>query len=379
MFALILLAAVGCGDDSGAATNPVGMAGTSSAPGGSAAPATPAAGRSGSATGIAGVSAAGARAVGSGGTRASAAGTSAAGVAGSAASGASGSPSAAGTGADPGAAGSGPLAGAPAIDPADVPAPVTTAITWGFGIGITDVPAAVKFYTEVMKMTVEKENVVRDDRTETVLYATEAKRGARVILMKYNDGRMTRNVTAKFVWQASDTAGVNRAAMMHPDFVSRLNAGGLVQFDGPETYIQEVGGIFDTEGGNISVPYLIAMGFSVSDLAKARAFYMGLGMEEETLGTFSVTDATGSGSITEYTEIHRGGPGLVVQAWTPMRNSKDNPVKIVNMVPDAQAYADKLVAAGGTIVTPAARTPVYDNRLLIVGKDPDGYLIEIVQ
>jgi hypothetical protein len=37
------------------------------------------------------------------------------------------------------------------------------------------------------------------------------------------------------------------------------------------------------------------------------------------------------------------------------------------------------MAAGGTIAQPAARSAVYDNRLLIVAKDPDGYLVEIVQ
>ena len=66
------------------------------------------------------------------------------------------------------------------------------------------------------------------------------------------------------------------------------------------------------------------------------------------------------------------GAAIVLQAWTPTRNSKDNPVKIVLFVPDAQAAADKVVAAGGMIVKPAERTPVYDNRKLIVAADPDG-------
>ena len=32
-----------------------------------------------------------------------------------------------------------------------------------------------------------------------------------------------------------------------------------------------------------------------------------------------------------------------------------------------------------SILQPAARSDAYDNRLLIVAKDPDGYLVEIVQ
>lgn len=262
--------------------------------------------------------------------------------------------------------------------PLPIPEPVTEPYVWGYGLGISDVPAAVAFYTEVMKMTVERE-VDRGDRSETVLYASEADRGGRLVLMHFNDGRPTRKITTKLVWQSSNASAVNRAAAMHPDYQSRLNFG-IVQFDGPETYIQEVGGIFDSEGTGINVPYLIAMGFAVSDLSSSRRFYRdALGMEESSLGTFSVTDATGAGSITEYSFRHPAGPGIVLQAWTPARNAKDNPVKVVLFVPDAQAVADAVVAGGGVLVEPAARTQVYDNRLLIVAKDPDGYLLELVQ
>jgi predicted enzyme related to lactoylglutathione lyase len=262
--------------------------------------------------------------------------------------------------------------------PLAIPTPVAAAQVWGFGIGITDVPAALRFYTEVMKMTVEKESVKRDDRTETILYATDAKRGARLVLMKFDDMRNTRKITTKLVWQAQNASAVNRAASQHPDYKSRLNFG-IVQFDGPETYIQEVGGIFDTAGSGVRVPYPIAMGFSVSNLAASRRFYKALGTSESSLGSFSVTDATGSGRITEYSERFSAGAGLVLQSWSVTRNSKDNPVKVVIFVPDAKAMADKIVAAGGSVVKQAERTPVYDNRLLIVAKDLDGYILELVQ
>ena len=166
------------------------------------------------------------------------------------------------------------LAGADASDsdamaPLEVPDPVASPYTWGFGLGVTDMAAAVHFYTNVMKMTVEKE-VDRGDRLETILYATQAERGARLILMKFDDGRETRNITAKLVWQSSDSRGVNQAAATYPDYVSRISFP-VYQFDGPDTYIQEVAGIFDTSGGDIDVPYLIALGFSVSDLTASRA------------------------------------------------------------------------------------------------------------
>jgi predicted enzyme related to lactoylglutathione lyase len=249
------------------------------------------------------------------------------------------------------------------------------------GVGVSDVPAAVKFYTEVMAMTVEKENVEREDRVETVLASTKAGRGSRLILMKYNDGRETRKISAKLVWQAPSPSSINRAAAMHPDYVSRLNIG-IVQFDGPDTYIQEVGSSFDSGGTGIMEPYMVALGFSVTSSPATSSFWqMIVGMEEAPLGSFTVTDASGTASIAEVTLTipTGGGSAIIPQEWTPMRNSKDNPVKVVLFVPDAQAAADKAMAAGGSIVQPAARSDVYENRLLIVSKDPDGYLVEIVQ
>jgi len=230
-------------------------------------------------------------------------------------------------------------------------------------------------------MTVEKEDVQREDRVETVLASTKAGRGSRLVLMKYNDGRETRKISAKLVWQAPSPSEINRAAAMHPDYVSRLNIG-IVQFDGPDTYIQEVGSSFDTGGTGIMEPYMVALGFSVTDSPKTSSFWqMVVGMEESPLGSFTVTDATGTGTIAEVTlQIPTGGgSALIPQEWSPMRNSKDNPVKIVLFVPDAQTNADKVMAAGGSILQPAARSDAYDNRLLIVAKDPDGYLVEIVQ
>jgi predicted enzyme related to lactoylglutathione lyase len=263
-----------------------------------------------------------------------------------------------------------------------IPAPATAPYVWAVGVGITDVPSAVKFYTGVMQMTVEQSDVQRDDRTETVLVASQAKRGSRLVLMNFNDKRNTQKITAKLVWQASNPMGVSTAAAAYPGYVSRL-AGALVQFDGPETYIQEVGSTFDTGGAGISVPYLIALGMSVSDQTASRKFYTtAFGMATEALtGTFPITDATGSATVTEYTEqlSTTMGAAIVLQAWTPMRNSKDNPVKIVVFVPDAQAAADKVVAAGGMIVKPAERTPVYDNRKLVVAADLDGYILELVE
>jgi predicted enzyme related to lactoylglutathione lyase len=393
--AVLCIAAInaGCGDSGAPAMQPnVPGAGAGSQT--TSVNGTPSAGAGGAAVsmGAAGSAAApasppqatgGTKAPAAAGSTGSAAGSTGSVVGGSAGSvgGSSGSLAANGGSSAPAAgtsAAAGGSGGAAGVPPGDFPMPVSAPQIWGFGIGITDVPAAVKFYTEVMKMTVEKDAVKREDRTETILYGTQAMRGARVVLMKFDDMRNTRKITTKLVWQAQNPSAVNAAAAMHPDYVSRLNVG-IVQFDGPETYIQEVGSIFDDGGSAITVPYPIAMGFAVSDQPASRKFYTSLGMTESSLGSFSVTDATGTGTIGEYTVKFADGMGAVVQQWTPMRNAKDNPVKLIMMVPDAQATADKVAAAGGMIVKPAERSPVYDNRLLVIAKDLDGYMLEIVQ
>ncbi len=258
------------------------------------------------------------------------------------------------------------------------PAPVTEPLVWGFGIGVSDLPTAVDFYDRVMKMKVEKDAVRREDRTETTLYGAQAMRGARLTLMKFDDQRNTRKITAKLVWQSRNVSSVTDAASKFPDYVSRLG-GLIVQFDGPDTYIHEVGGIFDSGGRSIDVPYPIALGFAVSDQPAATKFYKALGMSSTRLGSFSVTDATGRGTITEYSTKFETGTGVVLQKWSPARNATDNPIKVVLMVPDAMAMADKVVAAGGKIVSPASRSEAYDGRLLIVAKDLDGYILELVQ
>jgi lactoylglutathione lyase len=66
--------------------------------------------------------------------------------------------------------------------------------------------------------------------------------------------------------------------------------------------------------------------------------------------------------------------------WTDgsKRNYKDNPIKLVLGVPDAKAVADRIRAEGLEIVREPTQSKVSPS---IVGfaKDPDGYLIELLQ
>jgi len=264
----------------------------------------------------------------------------------------------------------------------EIPEPVATPYVWGVGIGVTDLLQATRFYTDVMKMTVEKE-VIREDREEVVLFASEAKRGSRVVLMKYNDGRNTEKITAKLVFYASDVAGTVATANL-AGYDTIFSIGMVAQIFGPSTYTHEILNLIGgpPAGTMIGVPYFIAVGYSVSDFAASRRFFAeAFGMQESTPWSGAVTDATGAATIQEQTVEFstQGGAGIVLQSWIPTRNSQDNPVKVVFFLPNAQEYADKIVAAGGSIVQEARRTDVYDNRILIVAEDPDGYILELVQ
>jgi len=139
--ALVLLSALGCTEKSNPSANVAGTPGVmGSDTAGSSAPAAGAsAGAAGTTAGTAGTT--GGMTAGAGGVGAPQAG--AGGVA---------------PQMDGGAADSAAEDGAvDSMVPIEIPAPVTEPYVWGFGLGVTDLPAAVDFYTTVMEVTVEKE------------------------------------------------------------------------------------------------------------------------------------------------------------------------------------------------------------------------------
>jgi hypothetical protein len=91
----------------------------------------------------------------------------------------------------------------------------------------------------------------------------------------------------------------------------------IYQFDGPDTYIQEVGSRLRQRGQRHQGPVPDRDGLQRQPISPAsRRLYTSLGMEESPTGTFSVTDATGRGSITEYTLKYTMGSGLVLRLDT---------------------------------------------------------------
>jgi lactoylglutathione lyase len=122
-----------------------------------------------------------------------------------------------------------------------------------------------------------------------------------------------------------------------------------------------------------------SIGIGVSDLKKSVDFYTRVcGMKQVQTIKLDYMDETilaysADGSIAK-------GSRLVLMHWTDgsRRNYKDNPIKLVLGVPDAKAVADRIRAEGLEIVREPVQSKVSPN---IVGfaKDPDGYLIELLQ
>ena len=122
-----------------------------------------------------------------------------------------------------------------------------------------------------------------------------------------------------------------------------------------------------------------SLGIGVSDLRRSVDFYTRVcGMKQVQTIKLDYMDEvilaySADGSIAK-------GSRLVLMHWTDgsKRNYKDNPIKLVLGVPDAKAVADRIRAEGLEIVREPVQSKVSPN---IVGfaKDPDGYLIELLQ
>jgi predicted enzyme related to lactoylglutathione lyase len=75
------------------------------------------------------------------------------------------------------------------------------------------------------------------------------------------------------------------------------------------------------------------------------------------------------------------GSAIVLQGYsdTTQRNYKDNPVIQVHDVADAEATAARIASGGGSVITAAGQDTTLGNRVVAMAKDPDGYLLELVQ
>ena len=117
-----------------------------------------------------------------------------------------------------------------------------------------------------------------------------------------------------------------------------------------------------------------AVGIGVSDLKRSTDFYSRvIGMTQTQ--TFKVD------YMDEVVLAFEGRTAVVLMHYTDgsARNYKDNPVKLVFYVVDPQAVSDRIKAEGLEIVREPAPMANMGGALLGLSKDPDGYIIELIQ
>ncbi|MFO1014854.1 MAG: VOC family protein [Caulobacteraceae bacterium] len=123
-----------------------------------------------------------------------------------------------------------------------------------------------------------------------------------------------------------------------------------------------------------SVDYLGATGIGVSDLARSAAFY------EKVLG-MKQTQTFKLDYMDEIVLAHEGRTAVVLMHWTDgsPRDYRNNPVKLVFYVADPKAVADKFLAEGLEVTRYPSPVPTLGNAMVGLAKDPDGYVIELLQ
>jgi lactoylglutathione lyase len=122
--------------------------------------------------------------------------------------------------------------------------------------------------------------------------------------------------------------------------------------------------------------YVGAVGIGVSDLKRSIDFYTRvLGMTKLQKFELPYMDEMVVGFE------GRRGSAIVLMHWTDgsERNYRDNPIKIVLYVPDPQATADAIRADGLEITREPTPIPELGNAVVGLAKDPDGYVIELLQ
>ena len=123
-----------------------------------------------------------------------------------------------------------------------------------------------------------------------------------------------------------------------------------------------------------SPDYLGAVGIGVSDLARSVDFYTRvLGMKQ--LQTFKLDH------MDEVVVAHESRTAVVLMHWTDGSNPNyaNLPIKLVFYVVDPPAVADRIKAEGLEIIRYPTALPSLGGAMVGLAKDPDGYVIELLQ
>jgi lactoylglutathione lyase len=118
-----------------------------------------------------------------------------------------------------------------------------------------------------------------------------------------------------------------------------------------------------------------AVGIGVSDLDRSADFYMRVcGMKELMKLKLPYMDEV----IVGYSGRQAA---LALMHWTDGsdRTYQDLPVKVVVYVPDPTALAAAIRAEGLEIIREPEAVPELGNAVVGLAKDPDGYIVEILQ
>jgi lactoylglutathione lyase len=129
-----------------------------------------------------------------------------------------------------------------------------------------------------------------------------------------------------------------------------------------------------TDAAQRPADLLGAVGIGVSDLERSLDFYTRvLGMKKTRTYELATMD--------EIVVSFEGRPSIVLMHWTDgsPRNYRDNPVKLVFYVADPVAIANRIRAEGLAILREPTPVPTLDNAIVGLAKDPDGYVIELLQ
>ena len=119
---------------------------------------------------------------------------------------------------------------------------------------------------------------------------------------------------------------------------------------------------------------LAAVGIGVADLARAEDFYTRvMGMQ--------VQQRIDLPHMKEIIVGYEGRTSVVLMHWIDGSNPnyRDNPVKLVFFVPDAKGLMEKIRADGRPISREPEASPDFNNFIIGLAEDPDGYVVELIQ
>jgi lactoylglutathione lyase len=242
------------------------------------------------------------------------------------------------------------------------------------GLGISDLAASTKFYTDVFALK-SLYSLQTPYWNETVL---QDPRGNHVVTMDFTRDVNTKNNPVKLVF------GVSNAATYYQKI---LAAGGspTTPPQPPKSLLgTEIGFALDPDGyllelvqvPSFAAPVLVGVGVGVDSLSASADFYT------RVLGLKYVRDLAVPGFLDEKdlaSSLARGPNIQLMDYVDPTKAVRDIPAKIVLNVPNAAAFADFIKAADPTKLIQAPAP--YGTTGMIVGmaRDLDGYLIEILQ